>query len=88
MYWFVILSVVVVINLLLARRNTVARTKFMVQSVSKNGASAVSDAVKGLLKKGRKIEAIKQFRTETGLCLKDAKDILDAVDVSKSDGVV
>ncbi len=37
----------------------------------------VSAAVRDLALQGKKIEAIKVLRTETGLGLKDAKDIVD-----------
>lgn len=39
----------------------------------------VSQAVMDELKGGRKIQAIKQHRLETGLGLKDAKDAVEAV---------
>lgn len=38
----------------------------------------VSDVVKGYIKNGQKINAIKEFRTETGLGLKEAKDWVEA----------
>jgi hypothetical protein len=39
----------------------------------------VSDAVMGYLLEGRKIMAIKQYRTETGTTLKEAKDKVEDV---------
>jgi ribosomal protein L7/L12 len=40
--------------------------------------SAPSPAVAALVAAGRKIEAIKQYRTETGAGLKDSKDAVEA----------
>jgi large subunit ribosomal protein L7/L12 len=38
---------------------------------------AMSPAVMGLIQQGNKIGAIKQYRAETGLGLKEAKDAVD-----------
>ena len=38
-----------------------------------------SDSIEALVVAGRKIEAIKQLRSETGLGLKEAKDEVDAL---------
>lgn len=38
----------------------------------------LSDAVKGEIEAGRKVSAIKLLREETGMGLKEAKDIMDA----------
>lgn len=38
----------------------------------------INDTVKALVKMGRKIEAIKELRTQTGCGLKEAKDAVEA----------
>ncbi|MDF1837431.1 MAG: hypothetical protein P1V35_06170 [Planctomycetota bacterium] len=40
---------------------------------------ALSQSVAAALKSGRKIEAIKQYRAETGAGLREAKDFIDSV---------
>ena len=41
---------------------------------------AYSDDVRGLVRAGRKIEAIKRYREETGVGLKEAKDAVDRLE--------
>ncbi len=42
-----------------------------------------SEKVMALAAGGRKVEAIKQLRTETGLGLKEAKEIVDGIEVDE-----
>ena len=44
------------------------------------GVDEVSGEVIDLLRQGRKIDAIKVYRAETGVGLKEAKDAVDAVE--------
>lgn len=46
-----------------------------------------SDAVLQLVDAGRKIDAIKQLREETGLSLKDAKHVIDKLSGSRQPAV-
>ena len=46
---------------------------------SAGGQSAVEEQVLSLLRQGRKIEAIKVYRTATNCGLKDAKDAVEAL---------
>jgi ribosomal protein L7/L12 len=48
----------------------------------------ISDAVRQAAASGRKIEAIKILRGETGLGLKEAKDIVDALDNNQVPGAI
>ena len=41
--------------------------------------SVVSPAIVDLVRQGHKIEAIKQYRQETGASLRDAKDVIDRI---------
>lgn len=43
-------------------------------------ADSQLDEIKSLLKAGKKIEAIKRVREETGRGLKEAKDLVDAIE--------
>lgn len=45
--------------------------------------SAFSDEVLAAVDKGRKIQAIKIYRAETGLDLKEAKDAIDALFIAR-----
>ena len=45
--------------------------------------SAFSDQVLAAVDKGRKIQAIKIYRAETGLDLKDAKEAIDALYIAR-----
>lgn len=41
--------------------------------------NVVSPAIMDLVRQGHKIEAIKQYRQETGASLRDAKDVIDRI---------
>lgn len=41
--------------------------------------ASLSDAVLDALRRGRKIEAIKHYREETGCGLREAKEVIDSV---------
>jgi len=41
--------------------------------------NVVSPAIIDLVRQGHKIEAIKQYRQETGASLRDAKDVIDRI---------
>lgn len=60
----------------LATRNRSARSRFEKQHPKGISETDLSAEVRGLLRDGRQIPALKQFRKETGLGLKDAKEIL------------
>lgn len=46
-------------------------------------AAAVGSSVQDLLRDGRKLEAIKLYRAQTGLGLKEAKDAVEAMELGK-----
>ena len=47
----------------------------------REGKTGVSPEVINLMRQGKKIQAIKQYRQETGVGLKEAKDFVDSLDV-------
>jgi large subunit ribosomal protein L7/L12 len=78
-----ILSVVFIVALLKITKNDAGSAR-----TSNNAATAISamspdernNAIVSLLKQGRKIEAIKLYREQTGLGLKEAKDAVEQIE--------
>jgi hypothetical protein len=84
MHWLLILLALgLLLSVLSARRSRAARARFLAKCTDGNYGSVLSDRVKELLRDGRRIQALKQFRLETGLGLKDAKNILSQVDIDQ-----
>ena len=79
MWWFIAMCVIVVSGGTLASRNRSTRARFDTQHHGRLSETDLSPQVQDLLRTGSRIRAIKQFRKETGLGLKDAKRILDTV---------
>jgi ribosomal protein L7/L12 len=78
MYWLIAMCVVtILVGTLSVQRDRAARTKFHAQHPNGVLVSDLSQKVQELLKNGQRIQALKQFRKDTGLGLKDAKEILD-----------
>ena len=71
------MCMVVVLGSSLAARNRNARARFEKQCPGSMSEDDLSSEVRGFLQDGHRIRALKQFRKETGLGLKDAKEILD-----------
>jgi ribosomal protein L7/L12 len=74
MKWLITLIALVLLNSLMGRKQCEAKARFD----SKSGIG-VSDTVRQLTESGKKIAAIKQLRAETGLGLKDAKEVVDSL---------
>lgn len=53
-----------------------------IQGIPLSGEYVPSPTVSALIRSGRKIEAIKAIREETGLGLKDAKDLQERIEAS------
>jgi ribosomal protein L7/L12 len=73
----------------LARGGTVQGTLVVtpsVQNASFGSRENAALAVESLIRNGRKIEAIKLYREQTGLGLKDAKDAVDALEAQLRSG--
>ncbi len=73
------MCVVVTLTGSLAARNRGARSRFEKEHPGGMKQVDLSGDVRILLREGRRFPALKQFRKETGLGLKDAKEILDRV---------
>ncbi len=80
MYWFIIMCVVVTLaGAISIKRNKVAKLRFLEQYPDGNYESSISGAVKNFIHNGQRIQALKQFRRDTGLGLKDSKELLESI---------
>ncbi len=77
MWWLIAMFLSVVLVGSRATRNRHARARFEAQRKEGTTGAGLSAEVLGLLRDGHRIRALKQFRKETGLGLKNAKHILD-----------
>ena len=77
--WLFLCMAMILVNVFTLRKNRAAKARFLAQCAGGNCDAIISDAVKDLLRDGQRIQALKQFRVETGLGLKDAREILDAM---------
>jgi hypothetical protein len=74
-YWVAGVAVVVLLGLLSRRGEWGDGTS---RQMGPRGAAKLPPDIDGLLRAGRKIEAIKLFRAQHGVDLKAAKDAIDA----------
>ncbi len=82
MYWLILMfTVIIFIGLQITKRDRTARQNFLDKYSKEGYESGMSEIVKEYIQNGQKIQAIKQFRTETGLGLKDAKEIICLYDI-------
>lgn len=77
MWWSIAMGVIIALAGSLAARNRSARSRFEMQYPKGISNADLSAEVRGLLRDGRQIPALQRFRKETGLGLKDAKEILN-----------
>jgi ribosomal protein L7/L12 len=78
MNWIIIFFAgVIVISVIVGRKQKAARKHFENLCAGGDGEAAISSRVRQLAGDGRKVEAIRQLRSDTGLGLKDAKEILE-----------
>ncbi len=75
------MCMVLVLGRTLTRRNRGAKARFLAQHPNGVSETDLSREVQRLLRDGQRIRALKQFRKDTGLGLRDAKEIIDAVTV-------
>lgn len=79
--WWLIGAMVIVggLSIEASRKARVAKTRFLTQHPGALSMTDLSSEVQNFLKTGKRIPALRQFRRETGLGLKDAKAILDDI---------
>ena len=65
-----------------SQHNPVSDAGMSIQGLPLSGEYVPSPTVSALIRSGRKIEAIKAIREETGLGLKDAKDLQERIEAS------
>lgn len=79
MWWIIAMCAVVILTGALTTRNRAAKARFNAQHPNGISASDLSEPVRQLLRDGNRIQALRQFRGDTGLGLKDAKEALNTV---------
>ena len=80
MYCLIAMCVVtILVGTLSVRRYRAAKTRLFTQHPNGVTKTDLSQEVQELLHNGQRIQALKQFRKDTGLGLKDAKKILDTL---------
>lgn len=81
MWWFVIICVIVLLTCHVTKRDKAAKAKFNAQHPNGISGLDLSREAQEFLRNGQRIRAIKQLRKDTGLGLKDAKEILDTITI-------
>ena len=76
--WLGALVIVSLLSLLASQKARAAKDKFLAHHPVLSFAD-LSPEVQTCIREGQRIAALKQFRKETALGLKDAKDILDRI---------
>lgn len=87
MYWLIFMCfAAMLIGALSVKSQRAAKERFMAQRPGDDYGSRISQEVRQHLREGRRIRALRQFRKETGLGLRDAKEILDNATAQALDG--
>ena len=79
MWWFIGMCLVLALGGSLAAQNRNARVRLKAQHPNGVSEKDLSQKAQELLKAGQRLQALRQFRKDTGLGLKDAKEILDTL---------
>jgi ribosomal protein L7/L12 len=77
-WWYGLIAVGAIAAMNSRRRDQAAKARFLAQYPSGVSKADLPHDVQARLQGGNRIRALKLFRKETGLGLKDAKEILDA----------
>ena len=78
LYWPIgICAFAVLLASIAAKRNRTAKARFLAQHPEGVSIASFSSEVQSFLAAGQHMRALRQFRKETGLGLKDAKEILE-----------
>jgi ribosomal protein L7/L12 len=82
MCWLIVMCVVVIFaGACIGWGDRAAKARFLAQYPHGVSGEDLSREIQELLKNGQRIQALKQFKKDTGLGLKDAREILDTLSV-------
>lgn len=80
MYWLIGMCVAMLLLCsVTAKKNSQAKSRFLSSHPKGVSMADLSRDVQQLLEDGQRIRALRHFRKDTGLGLKDAKELLDTV---------